>query len=298
MRVFVTGGSGFLGWNLCRHLVAASHEVVTTSFEHPVPEEVVEGAVSVDLAQPESLVRAFGAAAPEVVVHAAALTSTGICEERPALAKALNVEATAALAAAVASAGVRLIHLSTDLVFDGARGGYGEEDEPRPLMVYGESKLEAERRVRASGADALIVRVTPMYGRGPAAHRSFVGWLGDGLARPEGVRLFVDEFRAPVYVDDVCAALETLLLRPEVSGIVHLGGERIDRASFGRLYAEVFGLDAERVLGVPRSELPPGTAPRPADVSLDCSLAGRLIGYRPRSAREGLVALREALDRA
>jgi dTDP-4-dehydrorhamnose reductase len=296
MRVLITGGAGFLGSNLCRRLRDGGHEVWATRYREPLPAGVT--GPEVDLERPGSLAQAAREVSPELVIHTAAMVHVGACERDPERAGRVNVEATGELCDALAAQGGRLVQLSTDLVYDGARGDYREDDLAQPVMEYGRSKLAADARVLASSlARKVIARVALMYGAGPPAHRSFIGWLDEGLRSADGVGLFADEWRTPVYVEDVCDALCALVVRPEAEGVYHLAGpERVDRATFGEVYAEVFGLEAGRIRRSSLSELE-GSAhpPRPADVSLNIERARRDLGYAPRTVRAALMHLRGLL---
>jgi dTDP-4-dehydrorhamnose reductase len=171
-------------------------------------------------------------------------------------------------AVAEAARGARLIHLSSDVVFDGTRGRYVEEDEPAPVNDYGRSKAAAERVVRAAHPEALVVRTSLLYGgREPGPQ--------ERLAR-EGTRFFVDEIRSPVAVGDLADALLELA-ELDVCGPLHLGGA--DDVSRYEL-ALLLGADEARI---ERARTTPDRAP---DVSLDSSRARALLATRLRGVRE------------
>jgi dTDP-4-dehydrorhamnose reductase len=176
-----------------------------------------------------------------------------------------NVDAAATVAAAASHA--RLVHLSTDLVFDGARGRYRETDEPAPVNAYGCSKLAAERRVVAAHPQATVVRTSLIYGR-PDGRQ-------ERLAR-EGTRFFVDERRSPVHVDDLAAAVLELL-DLDVPGPLHVAGA--DDVSRYEL-ALLLGADPTRI------EEAHTTSDRAPDVTLDCSRAASTLRTRLRGVYE------------
>src|SRR3954452_4443791 len=130
MRWLVTGASGLLGGYLLRQLRAAGESVVAWSRSH-----AGESFTPVDLADPTAVAAAFHSAAPDVVLHAAALARVGDCHRDPAGARRINTDGTRLLAELAADAGARLVFVSTDLVFDGERGEYRESDVPNPLSV-------------------------------------------------------------------------------------------------------------------------------------------------------------------
>jgi dTDP-4-dehydrorhamnose reductase len=169
-----------------------------------------------------------------------------------------NVRGAYNVALAAHRVGARLIHLSSDLVFDGEQGApYTEDDEPRPVLEYGQQKLEAEQLVARVHPEAAIVRTSLLYGPpdGPQ----------EALARRDDVEFHSDEIRSPVRVRDLAAALLELTGR-DFAGILHIAGpEALSRTDF-----------AERLRGAPvRSRrTPPG---RPRNVALDSSRARRLL---------------------
>ncbi|MBA3844121.1 MAG: sugar nucleotide-binding protein [Actinobacteria bacterium] len=179
------------------------------------------------------------------------------------------INADGSQAVARAAQGRRLIHLSTDLVFDGSRGRYREEDALAPVSSYGRSKAEAEQRVLAAEPSATLVRTSLIYG------------LADGpqerLAR-EGTTFYVDEIRSPVYVNDLAAAIVELL-EHDVAGPLHMGGaDDISRYDFALL----LGADPARIARAHTS------AERAPNVSLDSSRAASLLGTRLRGIYEVL----------
>ena len=185
-----------------------------------------------------------------------------------------NVEGSECVARALA--GMRLIHLSTDLVFDGSRGRYREGDPTGPVNSYGRSKAEAELRVAAAHPAATIARTSLLYG-GPEPGPQ------ERLAR-EGSTFYVDEIRSPVRVGDLADALVELLPL-EVPGPLHLGGED-DLSRFD--FAVALGADPER------SERAYTTPERAPDVSLDSSRARAMLRTRLHGVYDSGKAVRSA----
>ena len=135
--LLLTGATGFIGRRLAPAL-EASWAVVRASRTAQGPR-----ALRLDLAEPDSLRRAFDRVRPDAVVHAGAEALPDPCERDPERARKVNAEAARVLADLCAASGARLIHFSTDLVFDGKKGWYGEDDAVNPLSVYGRTKLAA-----------------------------------------------------------------------------------------------------------------------------------------------------------
>jgi len=288
-RVLVTGASGLLGGRLAS-LLARDHTVVAAVHRAPAPDGLAT--VPFDLASPETVATAFEAARPEAVVHAAALADADACERDPERALVLNVRGTALLAEACARRGARLVLLSTDLVFDGSRGGLREDVPARPLLSYGRTKLEAEEEALRRCPGSTVVRVALVCGRGHGPRATASEAVVWALARGQRPRLFTDQYRTPVDPEAMAAPLRALL-RGRGEGRYHLGGpERVSRYELGARAASSFGLDPAGIEAVSQASY--SGAPRPADVALDSGRARRELGFAPRPLDEMIRSGRRA----
>jgi dTDP-4-dehydrorhamnose reductase len=202
---------------------------------------------------------------PELIIHCAALSRTGVCEQNPARARLINVEATKRLADLARQ--IPFVFLSTDQVFDGSKGQYVETDQVNPLNVYGKTKAEAERVVLENPTHA-VMRIALTAGKSTTRDRSFVEDMVRAAAKGTKLTLFTDEFRCPITAGAVARALWEFADKPG-SGLYHLGGrDRLSRWEIGTLLTRRY----------PELELAirPGTLadyqgpPRPPDLSM-CS---------------------------
>ena len=175
----------------------------------------------VDLGQPEQVRSAFQAARPGVIIHAAALASVAACRDDPERARAVNAQGSALLARLAAETGTRFVHVSTDMVFDGERGGYREQDSPSPLSVYGRSKSLAEESV-ISFPNSLVVRISLLFGPSISGRRSYFDEQVDALRQGRPMRFFPDEWRTPLGLLTAARAL-LAIARSECVGYLHLG---------------------------------------------------------------------------
>jgi dTDP-4-dehydrorhamnose reductase len=260
-------------------------EVTGTRHRGPLPPGVA--GVDLDLLEPASIEAALEQARPDAVVHSAALAEATVCEQQPELAMRSNVAASEALARACRGRGIRLVTLSTDLVFSGERSGWAEDDPALPLSVYGRTKLQAEQATLAECPGSAVARVALVQGRGHGPRATSSEAAAWSLASGARLRLFGDQYRTPVDAESVADGLLRILDGGH-AGRFHLGGpERVSRLEQGRRVAALLGLPKAGIEPIRQADLPlPGA--RPADASLDSSRARRVLGWEPRPLEIGI----------
>ncbi|HVA41474.1 MAG TPA: SDR family oxidoreductase [Candidatus Binataceae bacterium] len=285
-RLLVTGASGTIGRALHREL-AGSYEIVGWAFS-----KAGGGLERVDLRDPRELALAFDRASPELVVHSAAVGSPDEAERDPGAARRINVEATAQIARLCQSRGARLIHFSTDIVFDGQRGWYREGDQANPINVYARTKLESERVLFDQCPGAVALRVALVFGWAQGGRPTFLDYLNDRLSHGLPVTAFTDQIRTPTPVSGIAEAVKRLLQRTDVSGVLHCTGpDRVSRLEFVQAFARVFGYPEKLVVAGAMAEVP-STAPRPRDCSLICDRMASLIDLQLPGIEESMKRLR------
>lgn len=254
----VTGASGLVGHRLMQAL--AETPALCGLYHSRKPAAAPGRWVRSDLRDRSEGLRLLDELRPEVIIHCAALSDPVFCEEHPREANELNFGATLWISGWAEANGCHLIHLSTDLVFDGLRGDYREEDPPRPVSVYGWTKLAAELAVRTRRCSWAIVRPSLIYGRSAfgdhsAEEKLLACWRED---RP--TKLFLDEYRNPTAVGELAAILEALV-RSRDTGIWHVAGAQcMSRFDFGSTAARIFGVSESLLVPVRIAEvrsLPP-----------------------------------------
>lgn len=289
-KLLVTGASGFLGWNIGQVAQAAGWQVYGTYLSHAVPATTTT-LVKADLTDFHALQQLMEDIQPDGVIHAAAQSSPNVCQMEPDLAYTINVTASCNLAGLCGDRSIPLAFTSTDLVFDGKNASYSETDAVNPVNRYGEQKVLAEAGMRSRYPATAICRMPLMFGYAPHA-TSFIQPFLKILRSDEPLSLFTDEFRTPV--SGAAAARGLLLALERVNGTIHLGGkERLSRYEFGQRMVEVLQIANANITACRQADVPM-SAPRPADVSLNSSLAFGL-GYSPNSIQEELVALKDVL---
>ena len=248
MRILVTGAGGMLGRDVVRAAREHGHEVLA------------HARAELDATDANAVHEAVAAARADAVVNCAAWTDVDGAESDPEGAHAVNAKGAGNVARAAAAAGARLVHVSTDYVFDGAkRTPYVESDPTGPRSAYGASKLAGEREVAAAGGSHAIARSSWLFG---ARGRNFAATMLALAAERDEVRVVTDQVGCPTYTGHLAAALLELA-GSEQDGVVHLAGE--GRCSWHDFAVEIFrqaGVEC-RVLPCTTAEMP-RPAPRPA----------------------------------
>jgi dTDP-4-dehydrorhamnose reductase len=288
MRALVMGASGQVGRALLAALEARGHTAVGTHHRTPVP-----GTHQLDLTDAPAVGRLVADVRPDWIFCAGALTHVDHCEDHVADAERLNRDSPRALAAAAARAGAGVVLFSTDYVFDGSAGPYAEDDPPRPLSVYGRTKLEGEQAVSATGARALIIRTTGVYGPDHQA-KNFVYQVIRRCRAGERTRVPADQISTPTYTEDLARAAVELAER-DLTGLYHVAGPAaLDRYAFALLAAEAFDLDRSLLSPVTTASLGQ-RAPRPLRGGLRVDRVRSILTTPLRPAPAGLAAMRKAI---
>lgn len=293
VRYVVTGSMGQLGRCLVRGIrESAAGDQLVAAPSH----------LELDIADPEAVARAFdgwSGGAPDVLVNAAAYNQVDRCESDGAeAAMRVNGAGPGILAGVCQAAGTRLVHVSTDYVFSGdAQSPVPEDAMPSPRSVYGQSKLEGERRVREASPEAMIVRTSWVFGPG----KNFVGAiLRQGRLRRTGeaegpLRVVDDQRGCPTYAADLADALRCLVIAAAPGGVYHWQNAtdpKDDEAptwwDFARAILDGAGYSDLEIARITTEDIA-APAPRPAYSVLGCERAVSLGAHR-RSWREALAA--------
>jgi dTDP-4-dehydrorhamnose reductase len=284
MRILVTGASGLLGINLALE-ASWDHEVyglVHSNSLQSAPFAVIQG----DLRIPGTAERILDQVQPDWVIHCAALANLDACEADPAQAKIMNTEIPRQLAKLVARGGARLLHVSTDSVFDGRRGNYGEEDQPHPLGVYSLTKLEGEYAVAKANPEAIIARVV-LYGFSISSKRSLGEFFLYNLLAGKQVRGFTDVYFCPLLANDL-AQIFLKMLALHLSGIYHVVSQQcMSKYAFGVAIAHRFDLDNDLIqpVSVEQGGL---AAARSPNLTLRSDKLAAALGEAPPDILSGL----------
>ncbi len=203
------------------------------------------------------------------------------CELDPQMAWRINVDGVRNLVGICSQRGVRLVHLSIDLVFSGTRGGNHVETDPTdPVTVYGQTMVAGERLIAEHLPSACTLRISLPMGVSFNGHAGAIDWIQSRFKKAKPATLYFDEVRTPTYTDCLNRLCETMLAN-ELSGLFHAGGPRaLSLYEIAQIVNRVGGYAPENLMGCPRIEAGP-VPPRAGDVSMDSSKLVQALGYQP-----------------
>ena len=311
MRLLITGSNGMLGTALCG-VLSKKHKVMGMDVVRVIPrlrsgqeghpstslpsaslgtggtgEAGVKEFHEADITDPERVKDIFAETVPDVVVHTAAWTDVDGCEKDPEKAEAVNVGGTANIVNAAASAGVPIIFISTDYVFNGDQAEpYTENDMPDPLSVYGRTKYEAEEAVRSGLSDYLIVRTSWLYGKNG---KNFVDTIILKAEQGGVLEVASDQTGSPTYAEDLADALVELIESglSGIRGIVNISNE--GKCSWFEFACEILKKQGIEIkVKAVSSEKIGRPAKRPSFSVLNNEKFAKITGHTMRSWKEAL----------
>jgi dTDP-4-dehydrorhamnose reductase len=275
LKVLITGAKGLVGRALVAHCSANGDEVL--GYDHQALDIADAGAVDAMILEQR----------PEAVINCAAWTNVDGCESDPEKARRVNAEGPENLACASRKANAVLITISTDYVFDGKKEGfYTQRDQPSPISIYGNFKLEGERRAQRAHARTIVVRTGYIFGPGG---KNFLSNVVSSIRGGQKLKAIRDYWGTPTYGRDLAARLRELAVR-DLPGIYHVvsSGEGASFETFSLEALRLAGLSADAIEVIDGDSLG-RPAPRPRNSRLKC-LVSEAIGLAPLpSWQEGLA---------
>ena len=248
MKILITGISSFLGHHILRS-IPSGHSICGSYFSNLLRHKSIK-AVRLDITDRQSVRNCVDSFAPDIIIHIAAMSVVSACEKNPEQAYLTNVEGSRNIAE-VCGNKIRLIHISTDMVFNGRKTGYYcEDDKPDPITVYGKTKLEGEKAVQAVCRNAVILRPTLMYGADINTQRGFLFWMKEQAIRNKKVNLFINQYRTPLFIEDACRLIWNFAENHH-KGVFHAGGpDRLNRVEIGQKYLPMAGISKDVIVPV------------------------------------------------
>ncbi|MBM4240669.1 MAG: dTDP-4-dehydrorhamnose reductase [Euryarchaeota archaeon] len=277
-RLFITGGSGLLGSKFVNY--KDNYEIILTYHHNPY-----ENSIKLDITSKKNVLKKITSINPDCVIHSAAFTNVDECEDQQKKAWNINVRGTENIVKACQETESKLIHISTDFVFDGKLGMYEEEDQANPLGYYALTKLKGEEVVQNSDLNYAIARVSVLYGW--HKRNNFVTWVIGELENNNDIKVVTDQYNSPTFADNAAYALLKIIEKNK-NGIYHVAGnERINRFDFAKNIAKTFDLDTNLINPINSDELIQ-KATRPKDSSLCVEKAQKELGIKLLNTKEGL----------
>jgi len=297
-RVLVVGSNGLLGQKVAELFLRASASAVSCASIEAAPVRTLHSVqyLTLDVTSRKDVRRVVAQCEPEVIINCAAMTNVDACERERELAWKINVGGVEHLVEAAQRYRSKIVHISSDYVFDGTRGPYAEGDRPEPINYYGKTKLASENVLRTSALPWVVIRTMVLYGYAEAVRPSFPLWVIEQLTRGGTLKIVDDQLGNPTLVDDLAfGVMKTVEL--EKQGLYHIAGRDIlSRYEFARIVARVFGFPSEGIVPVKTADIAQ-QATRPLRSGLVTLKAEVELGIRPATAEEGLLVLKSQLSR-
>ena len=292
----LTGSNGLLGQKLAELFSRSTNYklLLTSKEEHSVFDEEAIPYRTLDTTYKRDVQHVVEEFEPEVIVNAAAITNVDLCETERELAWKVNVASVENLIYAAKLTGSRIIHVSTDYVFDGKYGPYNELDRPNPLSYYGRTKLASENVMHAGGIPSIIVRTMVLYGAGLNVKANFALWLIQNLGEGKPVRVVDDQIGNPTLADDLAYAILKMVEMGR-TGLYHVSGpDLISRYDVAINLAEIFSFNKKLITPV-KTEQFKQPAPRPLKSGFITLKAEIDLCIKMSNTRQGLLALKNQI---
>ena len=286
MKIFISGGSGLLGQYLNMSL-SRNHKIMS-SYKTSPRNCSDYNSVQIDINDYEKTGEIIKRFSPEIIIHAAAVSTPAKALELPSKdVYRTNVNATKNIAELCVKSGIKLLYISTDLVYAGYRGSMLKENAKIiPVSIYAETKLMGEVKIKETTDNHIILRTALLYGFGLNGIESHFHFMYDKLKKGEKVRLFNDQYRTPLSLPEAARIIDELCEKDIKGETINLGGvERISRLELGKKLCRISGFEDKLLESISMNDLP--DYPQVADVSLNteklCS-----YGIRPKTVDESL----------
>ncbi len=294
-KILVTGANGLLGQAITSLFTRESDcTIIQTSFEDKPYTDYGHSYEMLDITKKEDVKRIIGFYTPEVIINCAAYTNVDKCEAERELSWKINVDGVKNLIIAARRNNSKIIHYSTDYVFDGKNGPYTEEAVPNPISFYGREKLASENALITSDINFCIIRTLVLYGIGNNVKLNFALWLIEKLKNNESVNVVTDQISNVTMIDDL--AWGTLkIIEKNCRGIYNIAGSDIlSRYDFAINLCNVFQYDQKFIKPILTANLEQ-QAPRPMKSGLTTYKMESELGFKPMDSLEGLRLLKVQL---
>jgi len=261
-RVLITGVNGLLGQK-CVEQFAADFLITGIDVHNDVfSDEKQLQYHKVDITKRNDVKKIILSSEPHYIINTAAYTDVDGCESKKEICWKVNVEGVQNMVYAAGKIKAKIIHISTDYVFDGTAGPYKESDKPAPLGYYGKAKLASENVLRQSTLDYAIIRTMILYGAGINIRPNFVTWLIKKLQNNDTIRIVTDQVGNPTLADDLARSIRKIIELKKWDTFHIAGNDLLDRYIFALKIASIFKLNQELITPITTADLGQA-APRP-----------------------------------
>ncbi|MCK9474634.1 MAG: SDR family oxidoreductase [Candidatus Muirbacterium halophilum] len=281
MNIIITGCKGLLGSELS-HLFCDNHNV----FGIDLPE--------FDISDKKSIESFIINKKADIVINCAAMTNVDLCESKKNDAFKANSLGVNVLANLCEKYNVKLVHYSTDYIFDGNKGLYYINDIPNPINYYGASKLYGEFEIiKRKNLEWLIIRTNVLYGS--MGEANFINWLNNSLVNNKKVNIIDDQFNNPCFIDDLVDFTEFVIDKNLWNNIFHAGSkDYMNRFDFALKFAQIMNYDKKLISSVKTKDFNQ-KATRPLKGGLDIKETEKLTGFKFNLTEDNFIKLKKTL---
>ncbi len=287
-KIMILGATGKVGEAICNKLKSrTNHHLIILSSKYEKSFLPNVEVIDFDINDKKALKKTISAYIPDVIINAVAYTNVDGCEDDKKGAMALNSDLPETLAKAAKSLSSKLIHFSTDYIFDGKAGPYSEDAIPNPLSFYGKSKLAGENAIKANIDNFLILRTNIVYGNSSYGKNDFVRWICENLKVGKKLNIITGQVGNPTFTEDIAEAV-LRFIEKDSKGVFNLAGsDLLNRYEIAVKIAEICGYDAALISPTSPEKLVQ-KAKRPELGGLTNIKTLKEIDYSPGNLKHGL----------
>lgn len=293
-RILICGSNGLVGQYLSRQLENQNDfEILHTSNKRELYlKEIKSDFTQLDITNRSDVKSLLSSFRPDVIVNTVAISNVDFCEDEKETAWRVNAEGTKNLVEISKRIGAKLIHLSTDYIFDGVKGNYSEEDIPNPISYYGKTKLAAENAILTGEINFCILRPMVIFGVGTKLKYNFPSWVIESLRNKKNINCADDQIANPTYARSVAEGI-IYCAKNNINGIYNFCGEsEISRFDLAKLCAKIFELDGNLIQKISSSELKQ-KANRPKNTTMNLEKSKRDLKIKFYNIEDGLIEMKK-----
>ncbi|NWF88838.1 MAG: SDR family oxidoreductase [Ignavibacteriaceae bacterium] len=293
-RILIVGANGLLGQRIIAFYQAQENvELLGCSIEEKPTFENTPY-INCDITVREEIKNTIFNFYPDIVINAAAYTNVDLCESERATAWKINVKGVENIVEACRSLDAKIIHFSTDYIFNGNNGPYDENVKPDPVGYYGRTKLASENVLKIGAVTYAVLRTNVLYGIANS-RPDYVRWVINSLRSKQQIRIVTDQVGNPTFVEDLVTAVNKVIVSDQYDVYNIAGKEFINRYEFALQIADMFNLDKKLITPIVTEELKQ-PAKRPLKGGLIITKAINQLGYNPHSIIEALEIIKKQLS--